>query len=65
MALSFAAKGARLFLWDLRQELLVEVEKEIRTRYPSIEVRCYLCDVSKRAMVAQVATSVKNDITTK
>eukprot|EP01102_Stenamoeba_stenopodia_P017589 TRINITY_DN632_c0_g2_i3.p1 TRINITY_DN632_c0_g2~~TRINITY_DN632_c0_g2_i3.p1 ORF type:complete len:280 (-),score=68.64 TRINITY_DN632_c0_g2_i3:86-925(-) len=64
MALTFASKGAHLFLWDLRQELLVQVEKEIQIKYPSVDVRCYVCDVSKRAMVSQVANEVKGVIAT-
>jgi len=55
----FAKDGARIVLWDLRQEDLDKTAEELRGL--GAEVHTYICDVTKREMVYETAEKVKKE----
>lgn len=61
-AFKFAAKGARLVLWDIAYEQLLKTAEDVRTATPSAQVFAYKCDLSKREEIYRVAETVKKDV---
>lgn len=53
---TLAARGESLFLTGRSQERLLELATEIRSQYPSVEIKCFPCDLtnshSRRALFA-------------
>jgi all-trans-retinol dehydrogenase (NAD+) len=60
LARKFAKDGARLVLWDLRQADLDKTAEELKGL--GAEVHTYVCDVTKREMVYDIASKVKKDV---
>jgi len=61
MAFEFAQEGARvLVLWDINQGALDAVEKELRQT--GVNVKTFVCDVSKRANIYETASKVKSEV---
>ena len=56
----FAKDGARLVLWDLRQDDLDKAAGEIKAL--GAEVKTYICDVTKREMVYETAEKVRKEV---
>lgn len=56
----FARDGARIVLWDLRQEELDKTAGELKTL--GAEVHTYICDVTNRQMVYETADKVKKEV---
>jgi len=52
-ARKFASLGARLVLWDINPKGLADVEAEFKSK--NYDIHTYVCDVSKRENVYQVA----------
>lgn len=59
MALQFAARGARLVLWDLDGTKLEKTAAEVRSATPGAQVSTYVCDLSKKESIYAVAEQVK------
>lgn len=60
MALQFAARGARLVLWDIDKKRLDAVVKELKSG--GTDAHGFVCDVSDRAKVYEVADRVKETV---
>eukprot|EP00002_Diphylleia_rotans_P009761 TRINITY_DN2010_c0_g1_i1.p1 TRINITY_DN2010_c0_g1~~TRINITY_DN2010_c0_g1_i1.p1 ORF type:complete len:290 (+),score=61.08 TRINITY_DN2010_c0_g1_i1:215-1084(+) len=58
MALLFAKSGANLILWDIRQEGLTNVAKEVEAIAPRARVLTFTCDVANRFNVYETAVKV-------
>ncbi len=56
----FAKDGAKIVLWDLREEDLSKAAEELRGL--GAEVYTYVCDVTKRDMVYETAEKVKKEV---
>jgi len=60
MARRFAALGSRLVIWDINPKGLADVEKEFKAQ--NVDIHTYICDVSERKNVYEVAERVKADV---
>lgn len=60
MARKFAALGARIVIWDINPKALSDVETEFKAS--NYDISTYVCDVSKRETVYQVADQVRADV---
>lgn len=64
IAMLLAAKGARLVLWDIQAEALAQTVADITARHYAtgpVEVLSYVCDLSKRQNIFDVADRTKAD----
>jgi len=61
MAINFAKEGcSKIVLWDLNSKGLESVSQEVKS--VGGDVYTYLCDVSNREMVYQIADKVKKKL---
>jgi all-trans-retinol dehydrogenase (NAD+) len=60
-ALALARLGGRLLIWDINQESLDNVLADLKTA-GCRDPRGYLCDVSERRMVYEVAERVRSEV---
>jgi all-trans-retinol dehydrogenase (NAD+) len=59
IAFEFARRGARLILWDLDGALLDQTALELRSKFPAVSLRTYVCDLSKRDQIYATALQVQ------
>ncbi|UCD84864.1 MAG: SDR family NAD(P)-dependent oxidoreductase, partial [Deltaproteobacteria bacterium] len=56
----FARDGARIVLWDLRQEDLNKTAEELKAL--GAEIHTYICDVTNRQTVYETADKVRKEV---
>jgi len=58
----FALDGAKLVLWDIREDLLQKAEQELKAQNKDLFVKSYVVDLSNREMIYQRAEEVKKEV---
>ncbi len=61
LAFEFARRNAVLVLWDIQEEKMKAVAEEIKESTGS-KVYCYVCDLSNREEIYEVAARVKKEV---
>ncbi|RWS02963.1 Short-chain dehydrogenase/reductase family 16C member 6-like protein [Dinothrombium tinctorium] len=62
MAVRFAALGAKVVIWDINERGMRQTNALVKKQFPTANVFCYCCDVSKYENVYEMAKKVKQDV---
>lgn len=60
--MSFAQYGAKgLALSDINETALVDTQKQIQSKYPQVDIKCYKIDIGDEKSIVDVITKVVED----
>ena len=62
MAIRFASAGGDIILWDIRLDLIEETKQIILSKYPTITVTNYQCDISQREIIYETCDKMLEEV---